>query len=704
MKILFAGCLVAGMLLSLSTQAADVDARLQRSIESLDLDAEVDVIIRFKRHVNVKSFRSKNRSLRRRSLLRRLKTVANVDQKPIRKLLRSLRVKKQRQLWLINGLSARVPVWMVEALASMVNVDSITEDFKLAMPVTPLAAPAATPAWNLAAVQADQVWQQGYLGQNTVVAIMDTGVDPNHNALAGSWRGGTQSWFDPHGEHPSIPFDGDGHGTQVAGIIAGGEIAGTSIGMAPSTQWIGVKIFSDAGFAPLSVIHAGFQWILDPDGNPSTTSDVPDIVSNSWGFPTMFNQCDGEFSDDIAVLRQADVSVVFAGGNSGPDTATDLPPGNLPGSLSVGSLNPDLTVSSFSSRGPSACNGGIFPHLTAPGVNIFTSNVSFGGTFPDSSISVNGTSFAAPHVSGALALLKSAVPNATESQLEAALIDSVADLGAIGADHDYGYGVLQVADALTWLETNVATTSPGELQFDVQSYEVREDTGIASAVVDVNRSSGASGEVSVDYTTVDGSAVATSDFMPVSGTLVFKHGVVRQSISIPLVDDDVVEPDENFSILLSNATAGAAIGFQDIAVVSIVDDLTDADIDGFHAGVDCNDNDPTIYPGAPEIKHDGIDQDCNGLDLTIEIERADYFSGSDFLLIWASSTLAQNADLTVRIDLQDGGKIFRNMKWRADKGRWQRAVGNVAAVFGSTPVSINVVGVEGVETSLVNGL
>lgn len=88
-------------------------------------------------------------------------------------------------------------------------------------------------------------------------------MDALHPDLAASWRSGPNSWFDPNGEH-STPYDANGHGTQTMSLMAGGDFGGTAIGVAPGAWWIAVKIFNDADVASLSVIHQGFQWLLDP--------------------------------------------------------------------------------------------------------------------------------------------------------------------------------------------------------------------------------------------------------------------------------------------------------------------------------------------------------------------------------------------------------------------------------------------------------
>jgi bacillopeptidase F len=121
----------------------------------------------------------------------------------------------------------------------------------------------------------------------------------------------------------------------------------------------------------------------------------------------------------------------------------------------------------------------------------------------------------------------------------------------------------------------------------------------------------------------------------------------------------------------------------------------DADGDGFAADLDCNDADASVYPGASEIAHDGIDQDCNGFDLSIDVGRARYVSRQDKLVIWATSSLGAGAALRANIGLQGGGSIDRVLSWSNVKDRWQKTLTSFAAKFGSSPNAVTVYGPEG---------
>ncbi len=538
-------------------------------MEAVAPDTLLPVIITLSNKADLSALRSLDRRQRRIQAVRLLRDHAARTQPPLIAALRGLKAAGLRRLWLINGVAARVPAGALARVSALPGVESVRLDGVLHAPPTALALP-SQPEWNLGMIRAPELWAAGFTGRGVVVATMDTGVDVQHPDLAGRWRGGTNSWFDPYGEHPE-PFDSTGHGTQVMGLLVGGDAGGTAIGVAPDARWISTKIFDDAGDAPYSAIHAAFQWLLDPDGNPAV-EDAPDIVNASWGFDGNPNECLTEFEADVQALRAAHIVVVVAGGNGGNDQPASVSPANYPESLAVGAVDMASAAATFSGGGPSACDGTVYPELMAPGVGVLTTDRTF-GVDPNSYITTEGTSVAAPHVAGALALLLSAFPDAAVPELEMVLEQSALDLGAAGPDESTGYGLLDVMEAYLRLKS--------------------------------------------------------------------LHPV-------------------------------------------------DADGDGYVAELDCNDADAAVYPGAAEIKHDGIDQDCNGYDLTIDITVARFLAHR--LHVEAKSALGKDAQLTL--------VGYGPMRWSRLLRRWTITVTRLAA----SPLTVTVSGKEGAESRAVTRL
>ena len=384
-------------------------------------------------------------------------------------------------LWAINAMALTVPHELVAQIAQLAGVDTVRLDAIVWAPQTTLAVPSPV-EWNVAMIGAPTLWAAGKTGSGVVVASLDTGVDALHADLSPRYRGGTNSWYDPNGQH-ALPYDAQGHGTQTMGLAVGGGATGSSIGVAPGARWIAAKAFDDAGHASLSALHLAFQWILDPDANPSTP-DQPDVVNNSWGLSGTSGTCNGEFAADITLLRAAGIEVIFAAGNDGPLSGSSESPANDPGAIAIGAVDQTRTVASSSSRGPGACGQTVFPNLVAPGVSVKTSDLTFGGILTTATAFVSGTSFAAPHLAGAFALLKGAHPSATLTAIENALDSTATDLGTAGPDNDHGFGLpnLPLADAqlsllppppaaaadayTTTIGTNLSVVAPGVLGND----------------------------------------------------------------------------------------------------------------------------------------------------------------------------------------------------------------------------------------------
>lgn len=424
-----------------------ISPEVQRQLAQAQAEQAVTVIVRLKQEADIAHGNDLKREERLTRVIEALTVTADRTQGPIKKFLKERQrkgtIREFTSFWIFNGFSVTATPAAIREIAAQPDVLSITPD---ALNIVPAIAPPVldNPEPNINLINAPALWSMGYTGDGVVIASMDTGVSLSQPDLAAQWRGGTNSWFDPYGNYTS-PTDLDGHGTWIMGIMVGGNTGGTDIGVAPSAQWIAVKMFDDQMLTTATAIHAGYQWLLDPDGDP-TTADAPQVVNNSWAYGTP--GCFLEFEPDLQALRAAGILAIFAAGNGGPSVNTSYSPANNPSAFAVGATNNSDMIYGLSSRGPSSCGGstGVFPELTAPGVAINTTDL--GGFFT----SATGTSISAPHVTGGLALLLSAYSNISATQQEDALRYSAFDLGIAGPDDTYGYGRLDLLAAFQWLE------------------------------------------------------------------------------------------------------------------------------------------------------------------------------------------------------------------------------------------------------------
>lgn len=388
-------------------------------------------------------------SERRQAVITALQATAEKSQGELRAYLNGQlangKVRRYAPYWIFNGLAVEGDRETLLALAGRPEVKVLRADRKLYLEESDDGPKrSAAVEWNIAKIRADLVWQAlGIDGTGVVVANMDSGVDWQHPALQAKYRG-----YDPHGLYKHFgnwycatdegyiyPYDGHGHGTHTMGTIVGG--GDPAIGVAPGARWIAVKAFRDDGYSYDSWLHAGFQWLLDPDGDPST-DDAPDVVNNSWGSSEGYLET---FRPDVQALLAADIFTVFSAGNDGPAEYTVGSPASFPESFAVGATNSDDYVAYFSSRGPSPWSE-IKPEVCAPGVNVRSSLP--GGSYGEK----QGTSMAAPHVTGLAALLLQAEPGLTISEMEQLITSTAVSQGNPIPNNDYGWGRIDAYTAV----------------------------------------------------------------------------------------------------------------------------------------------------------------------------------------------------------------------------------------------------------------
>jgi len=587
------------LLLASQAAAGTISPALQAQIDKLDESAEIKVLVVMQDQPDIanldKSLRAERATLADRHIevISTLRDAARISQAD---LLRSLDGDKSTSgivgytpHWIINAVVVRGTVAAIRDIAARPDVKKVEPDIiiELIDPVMTKESPLPRDknadgfvASGVTAIGADRVWHElGIDGSGTLVANMDSGVDGSHPALSGRWRGNTvsaaQSWFDAGNVgSPSFPYDPVGHGTHVMGTITGATAFDT-VGVAPGAEWIATNPLVTQNSLEIAVI-AAFEWLADPDGNPATMADVPDVCHNSWGIPTDGNPepCDMVLWDVIDNCEAAGIVITFSAGNEGPGPATLRFPGNRATTptncFTIGSTAayPPYTVSQFSSRGPSQCGGPyeIKPEIMAPGENIYSSVPGGGYGMMD------GTSMAGPHVAGVVALMRQAAPDLDVTTIKEVLLNTAIDQGVPGDDNTYGRGFVDAYAAVIAVLGNAATVT-GTVTDDLSGLP------IAGAVIQDTRgftqtTSATDGIYS--FTLLGGATtLATSYFgyqtselaitVPGTGTLNLD---INLAVMPPAVVSGTVRgPD-------GQPLAGATISAQDIPIAPVVSDGT----------------------------------------------------------------------------------------------------------------------------------
>src|SRR5690554_3754000 len=307
---------------------------------------------------------------------------------------------------------------------------------------------------SLASLGAPQVWEmrddmdRPLTGQGMRVAILDTGIDYTHPDLGGCvgdtckvLAGVDFSGLSEGEESPSTNeadfLDYNRHGTHVAGIVAAdGQVRG----VAPDARLYAVKVLGNSGFGGTTAIVAGIEWALDPDGDPAT-DDGAHVMNLSLGG----NNIDMAMDEAVNAAMDAGVVVVVAAGNNGRYNSVDSP-GSAEKAITVGAIDKEDKIASFSSRGP-VLGDYIKPDLVAPGVGI-SSTWLHGAHKP-----LQGTSMAAPHVAGAAALLRQLHPQLSSAEIKDLLINGSRTLGLDIFSQGAGALDLLASAQLQWLLT-----------------------------------------------------------------------------------------------------------------------------------------------------------------------------------------------------------------------------------------------------------
>jgi len=350
-----------------------------------------------------------------------------VDEQTKEALLSSAGAEKIKDLKLVNGKAVFVSKKGEEELlksGKVLRIDPDVEVFALEnirIKGVKLQ-PSQTLTWNIDQVDAEISWTIS-TGDPVKVGVIDTGIDLKHPDLQANIKGGYNA-INPL----KSPNDDNGHGTHVAGIIAALNNSIGVVGVGPNIDLYAIKVLNANGSGYLSDVIEGLDWAI---------TNKMQVVNMSLGT----SQDVQSFHDAIVRTYNAGITIVAAAGNSGGSVSY---PAAYPEVIAVSATDQNNQIASFSSRGPEV-------DLAAPGVSIYS---TYKG---QSYATLSGTSMAAPHVTGAAALIidtKKCDLNldgvCTPAEVQQRLEQTAIDLGDPGKDNLYGSGLVNVYNALTY--------------------------------------------------------------------------------------------------------------------------------------------------------------------------------------------------------------------------------------------------------------
>ncbi len=415
-------------------------------------------------------------------------------------------------------------------------------------------------------------------GQGIGVAVVDSGITP-HAALA--QRVAANVSFVTGDSRPTDAF---GHGTHVAGIIAGNPAAASGVapeyagGIAPRANLVNVRVLGADGTGFTSDVIAGIDWVV---ANRQLYNIR--IINLSLGHPVTEGCATDPLCEAVNQAVQAGIVVVVAAGNKGaaPDGRTVLggisSPGNSPYAITVGALNTwgtvdrsDDTVAAFSSRGPSAYDLAVKPDVAAPGTKIVSleaagaflpatyPSIHVAGSANNAYMYLSGTSMAAPMVSGGVALLLQGSPDLSPAQVKFVLQNgatAMPDGGLMGA----GAGSVNF-----WASRQIAVDGPSQ--------------GSATIAPPLGSAQG--------FAVLGGSTVTNTGLSIVTGSLGVSPGSAVTGFPPGLMVSGTIHSADAATLAAQNAATAAYVS---LVGQTCTQDLTGQDLGGhtLNAGVYC---------------------------------------------------------------------------------------------------------------------
>ncbi|WLR51757.1 S8 family peptidase [Bacillus tianshenii] len=304
--------------------------------------------------------------------------------------------------------------------------------------------------WGLKVSKIKEAHERGYSGKGVKIAVVDTGIDRSHPDIDLS---GGASFVDYTADYQ----DDQGHGTYVAGLIAANHNDIGVLGIAPDAEIYGLKANDSQRKGPIANFVNAVNWAIEHN---------MDIIHFSWSTD--------EYSSELeAALKRAYKHNILIVGSAGNTQSGVRYPAKFPYVIAVSAIAPNLQKAGFSNFGPEI-------EFTAPGTGMYSLNTN------QSYARTSGTSLAAPHVTGILALMKEAYPEKTNMELRAMLQAHAKDIGEEGRDDLYGYGIVQAPLAILPKKAPLQRSKPVR-QIEVFDWNMKQHYGKKLTVVAQNK-------------------------------------------------------------------------------------------------------------------------------------------------------------------------------------------------------------------------
>jgi len=441
---------------------------------------------------------------------------------------------------IINAMAAKLPEQAIENIRKNPRVRYVEMDGEVHTLDAEL-----DNSWGVKRIGAGTVHATQNKGTGIRVAILDTGIDYDHSDLEGNYKGGYDYVNDD-----AYPMDDNGHGTHCAGIVAAKDNGEGVVGVAPEADLYAVKVLNSGGSGYESDVIAGIQW---------SVSQGIDVISMSFGgsghSQSLQDACDEAY-------YRSDIVIVAAAGNNGnpPGKGDNVDyPARYDSVIAVAATDSNDNRARWSSTGPAV-------ELAAPGVSIYS-------TVPGGYGTKSGTSMACPHVAGTAALAIG------EGNVRQCLQNTAEDLGDLGFDTKYGYGLVDAEAAtgsavtLESIEVTPETASiPKGLTQQYMATGTYSDASTADITSSVTWESSATAVATIDSV---GLATGVGEGgTEITATLGLIRDTAALTVTAPILQSITVMPDTAMIEVDANQQYTATGTYSDASTADITSSVT----------------------------------------------------------------------------------------------------------------------------------